>query len=103
MNAVIMDGAVVGESSIVAAMSFVKAAFIVPARHLVAGIPCKIIRELSDEDIQWKSTGTRDYQELTLRSMKSMVETTPLSSEEPNRQRLQVASSVPLYQSRKDT
>ncbi len=100
MNAVIMDGAVVGESAIVAAMSFVKAAFQVPARHLVGGIPAKVMRELSDDEIEWKLTGTRDYQELAIRSMKSMVETTPLTEEEPNRARIQVACSVPLYQTR---
>ncbi len=101
MNAVIMDGAVVGESAIVAAMSFVKAEFEVPARHLVAGIPGKIMRELSEEEIEWKRTGTKDYQELAVRCMQSMVETTPLSEVEPDRGRIQVACSVPLYQTRK--
>lgn len=102
MNAVVMDGAVVGESAIVAAMSFVKAAFVVPDRHLVAGIPCKIIKELSEEDVEWKRTGTRDYQELAIRSMQGMVETTPLTEEEVGRQRINVACSVPLYETRKD-
>lgn len=51
MNAVVMDGAVIGESAFVAAMAFVKAGFAVPARTLVAGIPAKIVRQLSDEEI----------------------------------------------------
>jgi phenylacetic acid degradation protein len=101
MNAVIMDGAVIGESAIVAAMSFVKAAFEVPARHLVAGIPAKVMRELSEDEIAWKTTGTEDYQQLAIRSLQSMVETTPLSEPEPDRQRIQVACSVPLYQTKK--
>ena len=54
MNAVIMDDAVVGESSFGAAMSFVKGGFEVPPRTLVAGIPAKVMRELRDEEIAWK-------------------------------------------------
>ena len=47
MNAVVNDNAVVGESAIVAAMAFVKAGMQVPPRTLVAGIPAKVMRELS--------------------------------------------------------
>lgn len=99
MNSVIMDGAVIGESAIVAAMSFVKADFTVPDRHLVAGTPCKVLRELSEQEIAWKSTGTGDYQRLTKRSLASMIETTPLAEAEADRPRLQnVSDSIPLYQ-----
>ena len=42
MNAVVNDSAVVGESSIVAAMAFVKAQMVIPPRTLVAGIPAKV-------------------------------------------------------------
>jgi phenylacetic acid degradation protein len=82
MNAVIMDGAVIGESVIVAAMSFVKANFKIPARSLAAGIPAKILRELSDEEIEWKESGTRDYQRLTRRCFESLEETTALTEVE---------------------
>ncbi|HOY00912.1 phenylacetic acid degradation protein PaaY, partial [Zoogloea sp.] len=58
MNAVIMDNAIVGESSIVAASAFVKAGMEIPPRVLVAGMPAKVIRELSDEEIRWKGEGT---------------------------------------------
>jgi len=98
MNAVIMDGAVVGPSAIVAAMSFVKADFEVPARSLAAGTPARILRELSDEEIEWKETGTRDYQRLTLRCFESLEETEPLVEAEEDRPRLDVADSVPLFQ-----
>lgn len=98
MNAVIMDGAVIGEAAIVAAMSFVRADFEVPARHLAAGIPAKIMRELSDEEIEWKESGTRDYQRLTLRCFASLEETTPLTEVEQDRARLDVSDSVPLFQ-----
>lgn len=94
MNAVIMDDAVVGESAIVAAMSFVKAKFEVPARTLVAGSPARIIRELSDEEIEWKGMGTRQYQDLTIRSLNTMQEVEPLTEVEPDRKRLSFDDSV---------
>jgi phenylacetic acid degradation protein len=101
MNAVIMDSAVIGISSFVAAMAFVKAGFQVPDRHLVAGTPARIIRELGDDEIAWKGEGTRDYIELAKRSTRSMVETTPLEAVEPDRRRVPVGGSVPLFQARR--
>ncbi len=98
MNAVVMDGAVIGESAFVAAMAFVKAGFDVPARHLVGGIPAKVMRELSDDEIKWKEAGTEDYKNLAIRSVESMIETTPLSQIEKDRKRIPVsAAAVPLY------
>ncbi|MGB0468586.1 MAG: phenylacetic acid degradation protein PaaY [Pontibacterium sp.] len=99
MNAVIMDGAVVGESSIVAAMGFVKAKFEVPARSLVAGSPAKLIRELSDKEIAWKSAGTRQYQDLAVRSLNTMEEVEALTEVEVDRKRLDIAVEdvIPLY------
>ena len=60
MNAVVNDNAVIGESAIVAAMAFVKAAMVVPPRTLVAGIPARVLRELTDEELAWKVEGTRE-------------------------------------------
>lgn len=101
MNSVVMDGAQVGESAMVAAMSFVKANMIIPERQLAAGSPARIIRELSDKEISWKQAGTRDYQNLTRRSLNSMVETTPLTEVEADRPQLDISDSVPLYQLKK--
>ncbi|WP_028470676.1 phenylacetic acid degradation protein PaaY [Neptunomonas japonica] len=99
MNAVVMDGAIVGESAIVAAMGFVKAKFEVPDRTLVAGSPVRIIRELSDKEIQWKSQGTAQYQDLAVRSLSTMREVEALTSVEPDRKRLEIDVNVkPLYQ-----
>ena len=81
MNAVIMDNAIVGESSIVAASAFVKAGMEIPPRVLVAGMPAKVIRELSDEEIHWKGEGTATYQDLTRRCLATLVETDPLVEE----------------------
>ncbi|MEM6262280.1 MAG: transferase hexapeptide repeat family protein [Bacteroidota bacterium] len=64
MNAVIMDEAVIGENSIVGALSFVKAKTEIPAGKLVAGNPARIIRDLSQEMIEWKTKGTALYQAL---------------------------------------
>ena len=96
MNAVIMDNAVIGESSIVAASAFVKASQVIPPRTLVAGVPAKIIRPLSDEEMAWKTDGTRTYQELTKRCLATMVETAHLSEIEPGRKRIEMPDVVPL-------
>ena len=101
MNAVIMDNAVIGESSIVAASAFVKASQEVPPRMLVAGVPAKVIRPLSDEEMSWKVDGTRTYQELTRRCLVTMVETTPLAAVETNRKRFEMTDVVPLTELRK--
>ncbi|WP_300443883.1 phenylacetic acid degradation protein PaaY [Zoogloea sp.] len=101
MNAVIMDNAIIGESSIVAASAFVKAGAEIPPRVLVAGMPARVIRELSDEEIRWKGEGTATYQDLTRRSLATMVETAPLSAVEADRKRIHMPDVVPLVALRK--
>lgn len=64
MNAVIMDNVELGEESIVGALSFVKANAIIPRRSLLVGNPAKIIKEVSDKMIDWKTKGTQLYQTL---------------------------------------
>ncbi|RIX43473.1 MAG: phenylacetic acid degradation protein PaaY [Rhodocyclales bacterium GT-UBC] len=96
MNAVIMDNAVIGESSIVAASAFVKASVEIPARSLAAGVPAKVIRALSEEEMAWKVDGTRTYQELTRRCLATMVETSPLTAIEADRKRIMMPDVVPL-------
>lgn len=64
MHAVIMDEAEIGEESIVGALCFVKAGERIPARSLVVGNPARIVREVSEEMIAWKTQGTRLYQML---------------------------------------
>lgn len=64
MNAVIMDDVEVGDECIIGALSFVKANSIIPPRSLVVGNPAKVIKEVSDEMIAWKTKGTRLYQML---------------------------------------
>jgi phenylacetic acid degradation protein len=94
MAAVIMDDAEVGESAVVAALTFVKAGLHVPPRSL--------IRQLSDGDIEWKNEGTAIYQALSLRCKASLRETEPLSEIEPGRQRMRVPQFEPLQRSKKN-
>ncbi len=88
MNAVIMDDAVIGEDSFVAAMAFVKAGTIVEPRRLVGGIPAKVMRELTDDEIAWKSVGTKQYQHLAQRYLATSAEIKTLPEVEPDRKRV---------------
>jgi phenylacetic acid degradation protein len=96
MNAVVNDNAVIGESAIVAAMAFVKAGMVVPPRTLAAGVPAKVVRRLTDQELAWKIEGTQSYQELARRSLSTMVETDALAAAEPNRKRIDLPELLPL-------
>jgi phenylacetic acid degradation protein/carnitine operon protein CaiE len=65
MNAVIMDNVILEDECIVGALSFVKADQQIPSRSLLVGNPAKIIKQISDEMIAWKTEGTKVYQQLT--------------------------------------
>jgi phenylacetic acid degradation protein len=101
MNAVVMDEAEIGESSIVAAMAFVKSAERIPPRSLVVGVPAKVVRQLTDEEIAWKQRGTETYQKLAIRSLQTMQPAEPLREVEPDRRRLPAIDFRPLFASRK--
>jgi phenylacetic acid degradation protein len=96
MNAVVNDNAQIGESAIVAAMAFVKAGMIVPPRTLVAGVPAKVVRVLTEQELAWKVEGTQSYHELTRRSLATMVDTDPLAAPEPDRRRIELPELLPL-------
>jgi phenylacetic acid degradation protein len=96
MNAVVNDNAVIGESAIVAAMAFVKAGMVVPPRTLVAGVPAKVVRALTEQELAWKIEGTQSYQELARRSLGTMVETEALTAPEPGRKRIDLPELLPL-------
>jgi phenylacetic acid degradation protein len=88
---------VVEEEAFVGAASFVRAGFVVPRRTLVTGVPARVIRELKPEELAWKSTGTREYQELTVRCLATLKLCEPLAAPEPNRPTFGGASVVPLH------
>lgn len=96
MNAVVMDNATVGDSAIIAASAFVKAGMSIPSRVLAAGMPAKIIRELSEQEIAWKREGTRTYQALTRRSQMTLRPCEPLAEVGPGRPRIEIPGIVPL-------
>ena len=101
MNAVVMDEAEVGAQAIVAACAFVPAGMRVPPRSLVAGLPAKLRRELSDEEIAWKHEGTLTYQDLTRRCLATMAEVAPLAAPEAGRPRVQPAAVKSLIATRR--
>lgn len=64
MNAVIMDEVELGDECIVGALCFIRQGEKIPSRSLVVGNPHKIIRQVSDEMMAWKTEGTKLYQQL---------------------------------------
>ena len=89
MNAVVMDRAVVGAESIVGALCFVPADMLIPPRSVVAGNPARVVKEVSDAMLQWKTEGTRLYQGLPQRLHRSLQPSDPLRempSERPEQQ-----------------
>jgi phenylacetic acid degradation protein len=97
MNAVVNDNAVIGEGAIVAAMAFVKAGTVVPPRTLVAGIPARVVRTVTDQELEWKRSGTESYQELTRRCLATMKATAPLAAVEPGRRAFKFDEVIPLH------
>jgi len=78
MNAVIMDNVELGDECIVGALTFIKQDEKIPARSLVAGNPGKIIKEVSDEMIAWKTEGTKLYKALPKEMFDGWKECEPL-------------------------
>lgn len=79
MNAVIMDNVELGDECIVGALTLVREKEIIPSRSLVAGNPGKIIREVTDEMIAWKTEGTKLYQQLPATCFASLKPCEPLN------------------------
>jgi len=80
MNSVIMDDVHIGDECIIGALTFIKAGNSFPPRSLIAGNPAKIIREVSDDMIRWKSEGTKLYQQLPDDCRNSLRACEPLRS-----------------------
>jgi len=98
MNSVIMDDAEIGDESIIGAMAFVKAETKIPRRSLVVGNPAKVIKQVSDEMIAWKTKGTQLYQQLPKDCHESLREVEPLR-EVPENMKVQDE----IYQTLRDT
>ncbi|MBL4592658.1 MAG: transferase hexapeptide repeat family protein [Flavobacteriales bacterium] len=85
MNSVVMDDVEMGDECIVGALCFVSAKMEIPKRSLLVGNPAKIVKEVSDEMIAWKTKGTQLYQQLPQECFDSLKECEPLREEEQNR------------------
>lgn len=90
MNAVIMDEVELGDECIVGALSFIKHGEKITPRSLVAGNPAKIIKQVSNEMIAWKTEGTKLYQQLPKQCYETLKFCEPLQEETPQQ---------PLFQS----
>ncbi|HEY1038283.1 MAG TPA: transferase hexapeptide repeat family protein [Bacteroidia bacterium] len=64
MNAVVMDDVIIGDNCIVGALTFVPANTTIPERKIVVGNPAKVVKDVSDDMIEWKTKGTALYQQL---------------------------------------
>ena len=85
MNAVIMDDVVIEKECIVGALSFVPGKTHLPERSLAVGNPAKVIKQVSDEMIAWKTKGTALYQALPGECHETLKVVEPLREVEPNR------------------
>jgi carbonic anhydrase/acetyltransferase-like protein (isoleucine patch superfamily) len=85
MNAVIMDNVKVGDHCIIGALTYVPEGMQIPERKIVVGNPAKIIKDASDEIIDWKSKGTELYQKLPAELHRSLHPCEPLRSIPENR------------------
>jgi carbonic anhydrase/acetyltransferase-like protein (isoleucine patch superfamily) len=85
INAVIMDNATVGEECIIGALTFVPSDMQIPARKVAVGNPAKIVKDVTDEMIKWKTDGTRLYQSLPTRLHASLKACDPLREVPPDR------------------
>ncbi len=85
MNSVVMDDVIMEDECIIGALCFVPAKMHLPKRSLAVGNPAKIIKEVSDEMIAWKTKGTALYQALPADCFATMKECEPLREIEANR------------------
>jgi phenylacetic acid degradation protein len=98
MNAVVMDHAVVGAGCVVGALTFVPSEMVIPERKVVVGAPAKIVRDVSDEMLKWKTDGTRLYQQLPAMMRESWRECEPLRELPPDR-----PTQMPSYRTWRQT
>jgi phenylacetic acid degradation protein len=96
MNCVVNDNAEVGEDAMVAALAFVRAEARIPPRSLAAGIPARVLRKLTEEELRWKRTNAELYRQLAVRSTTTMECVDALAEVEAVRRRIDIPGAVPL-------
>ncbi|MEO8087999.1 MAG: transferase hexapeptide repeat family protein [Bacteroidota bacterium] len=78
MNAVIMDNVIIGDGCIIGALTFVPDGMIIPERKIVVGNPAKIVKDVSDEMLEWKTKGTQLYRQLPKELFETLKPCEPL-------------------------
>lgn len=78
MNSVVMDHVEIGDNSIVGAMSLITEGTIISKRKVVVGNPAKVVKDVTDQMLEWKTKGTNIYTQLTKDSIETMKEVKPL-------------------------
>jgi carbonic anhydrase/acetyltransferase-like protein (isoleucine patch superfamily) len=99
MNAVVMDNAIVGAGCVIGALTFVPAEMTIPDRKVVVGNPAKIVKDVSDEMLAWKTEGTKLYQRLPAELRGTLREVEPLR-ELPTARRAPVTGYRTWHQTR---
>ena len=94
MNSVIMDNVQLGDECIVGALSFIKEGENIPPRSLIVGNPAKVIKDISDDMIAWKTKGTKLYQQLPKEMFESFKPCEPLQEIPKNRPRQETLYST---------
>lgn len=64
LNAVLLDFSEIGEQAMIAAGSVVSAQMKIPPRHLAAGTPAKVKKEITGESLMWVESSAAYYQEM---------------------------------------
>lgn len=78
MNAVVMDHVLIGKECVIGALSFLKEGLKIPDRKVVVGNPAKIVKDVTDEMVDWKTEGTKWYQRLPKELHETLKECEPL-------------------------
>tara|TARA_R110000851_G_scaffold332627_1_gene509303 strand:- start:2408 stop:2839 length:432 start_codon:yes stop_codon:yes gene_type:complete len=100
MNAVIMDGVELGAESIVGAQAFVRGETIIPPRSMVVGSPARVIRDVTEKEVAWKTRGTAEYQQLARDCLAGLKPVKPLQAVEADRPEMTTSDVVSIQEAR---
>ncbi|MGM0589650.1 MAG: transferase hexapeptide repeat family protein [Bacteroidota bacterium] len=101
MNAVVMDNVEVGANSIIGAQSFVPEGMNIPERKVAVGNPARIVKDVSDEMLEWKTKGTQLYQQLPKQLHDTLNECEPLREEPKDQPPIQQGADYETWGSEK--